>query len=96
MKLIEDIDWFGSKQCHLSFPSIAGNVYAMYIMSVHLFYCVFIIINIILICFTVYLSAAFIKWFYVYIAVMSALTQDKFLSFIVETIKKYLILSYLI
>ena len=33
----------------------------------------FIIITIILVCFTVYLSAAFIEWFYVYIAVMSIL-----------------------
>ena len=78
--------------------SITSNVY---IMSIHLFYCVFIIIIIIiiLICLTVYLSAAFIEWFYVYIAVMSVLTRDKFLNFIVETIKKYfisyLILSYL-
>ena len=80
----------------LVIPSKTSNVYAMYIMSINLFYCVFIIITIILICLTVYLSAAFIEWFYVYIAVMSVLTRDKFLNFIVETIKKYLILSYLI
>ena len=46
-----------------------------------------------LVCFTVYLSAAFIEWCYVYIAVMSVLTRDKFLNFIVEAIKNYLILS---
>ena len=77
-------------------PSITSNVYAMYIMYILLFYCVFIIITIILICLTVYLSAAFIEWFYVYIAVMSVLTRDKILNFFVETIKKYVILSYLI
>ena len=48
-----------------------------------------------LICFTVYLSAAFIEWFYVYIAVMSVLTRDKFLNFIDNKELSYTILSYL-
>ena len=76
-------------------PSITSNVYAMYILSNH-YLCVYLFLLLLLlflVCFTVYLSAAFIEWFYVYIAVMSVLTRDKFLNFIVETIKNYLILS---
>ena len=78
-------------------PSITSNVYAMYILSNH-YLCVYLFLLLLLlflVCFTVYLSAAFIELFYVYIAVMSVLTRDKFLNFIVETIKNYLI-SYLI
>ena len=78
-------------------PSITSNVYAMYILSNH-YLCVYLFLLLLLlflVCFTVYLSAAFIEWFYVYIAVMSVLTRDKFLNFIVEKIKNYLILSYL-
>ena len=74
-------------------PSITSNVYAMYIMSIHLFICVcYYLLLLLLICFTVYLFAAFIEWFYVYIAVMFVLTRDKFLNFIVETMKNYLVL----
>ena len=80
-------------------PSITSNVYAMYILSNH-YLCVYLfllLLLVFLVCFTVYLSAAFIEWFYVYIEVMSVLTRDKFLNFVVETIKNYLILlSYLL
>ena len=59
--------------------------------------CVFIviIITIIFSMFHCLLICRFYKMVYVYIAVMSVLTRDKFLNFIVETIKNYLILSYL-
>ena len=77
-------------------PSIISNVYAMYILSNHYLYVYLLklLLLLFLVCFTVYLSAAFIEWFCVYIAVMSLLTRDKCLNFIVETIKNYLILSY--
>ena len=73
-------------------PSITSNVYAMYIMFIHLFVYLLLLL-LLLICFTVYLSAAFIEWFYVYIAVMSILTRDKFLNFIVETVNNYLTIT---
>ena len=63
-------------------PSITSNVYAMYILSNH-YLCVYLVLLLLLlflVCFTVYLSAAFIEWFYVYIAVMYVLTRDKFLN----------------
>ena len=60
-------------------PSITSNVYAMYILSNH-YLCVYLLLLLLLIFFTVSLSAAFIEWFYVYIAVMSVLTRDKFLN----------------
>ena len=63
-------------------PSITSNVYAMYILSNN-YLCVYLFLLLLLlflVCFTVYLSAAFIEWFYVYIAVMSVLTRDKFLN----------------
>ena len=58
--------------------SITSNVYAMYILSNH-YLCVYLLLLLLfLVCFTVYSSAAFIEWFYVYIyiAVMSVLTRD--------------------
>ena len=73
-------------------PSVTSNVYAMYIMFINLFVFLLLLL-LLLICFTVYLSATFIKWFYVYIAVMSVLTGDKFLNFIVETINNYLTIN---
>ena len=79
-------------------PSITSNVYAMYILSNH-YLCVYlflVLLLLFLVCFTVYLSAAFIDWFYVYFAVMSVLNRDKFQNFIVATVKNYLILSILL
>ena len=63
-------------------PIITSYVYAMYILSNH-YLCVYlflVLLLLFLVCFTVYLSAAFIEWFYVYIEVMSVLTRDKFLN----------------
>ena len=59
---------------------ITSNVYAMYILSNH-YLCVYLFLLLLLlflVCFTVYLSAAFIEWFYVYVAVMSVLTRENF------------------